>query len=144
LWNGKLSITADIYRKQSSGLLFLLPIDVVFGGNATSPVVNVGDVLNKGIDLLLGSKGNFGKGFTWEAQLTFDTYKNKIIHLNNINYFPVGYAIKNEVGYPMGQYYGYKIIGIFQNDAEVSKSPAQDGAAPGKFKYLDANGDVKH
>jgi TonB-linked SusC/RagA family outer membrane protein len=146
LWNGKLSITADLYRKQSSGLLFPLLNDVVLWGEAPAPIVNIGDVLNKGFDLLLGSKGNFGKGFTWEAQLTFDMYRNKIIHLNSYNYFTDNYnlqkvQVRNEVGYPVGQYYGYKITGIFQSDKEVAKSPAQDGAAPGKFKYLDANGD---
>jgi TonB-linked SusC/RagA family outer membrane protein len=146
LWDGKLSITADIYRKQSSGLLFPVPIDVVFGGDATSPIVNVGDVLNKGFDLLLGSKGNFGKDFTWEVQVTFDMYRNKIIHLNNYNYFTDNYnsqqvQVRNEVGHETGEYFGYKIIDLFQIPNDVAKSPKQDGAAPGKFKYLDANGD---
>src|SRR5262249_19507086 len=86
LWNGKLSITADLYRKQSSGLLFPIPIDVMLGADATSTIANVGDVLNKGIDLLVGSKGNIGKDFMWEAQLTFDMYRNKITHLDNTNY----------------------------------------------------------
>jgi hypothetical protein len=33
------------------------------------------------------------------------------------------------------------VIGLFNSDDEVSKSPTQDGAAPGRFKYKDVNGD---
>jgi len=143
-WNGKLSVTADWYKKESSGLLFpvgssLVSSDVVFIGDPDDePVENIGNVLNKGLDLLLGTKGDFAKNWQWDATLTFSVYKNKIAHLNAINYLQEG-IVRSEVGHSMGQYYGYKIIGIFQNQDEVLKSPSQDGAAPGKFKYFDAN-----
>ena len=41
----------------------------------------------------------------------------------------------------MSSFYGYKIIGFFEDSSDVAKSPVQDAAAPGRFKYLDANGD---
>ena len=116
-WNGKLSITADFYRKQSSGLLFPdVSADVIFGGiDPEPPVVNIGNVLNKGFDLLLGSRGSLSKDFGWDVTFTFDTYRNKIIHLyNDRNYFDDGHSVRNEVGYAIGQYYGYKVIGLFK------------------------------
>ena len=35
------------------------------------------------------------------------------------------------------------MIGLFKNDAEVTSSPTQTGAAPGRFKYEDVNADGK-
>lgn len=147
LWNGLLSITADVYQKKSKGLLFQLSLPDILG-SATRPNANVGNVENSGIDILLSSKGNFSKNTSWNTDITFTTYKNKIIKLNDIPYFDdvipfTGNVplVRNEVGHPMGSFYGYKIIGFFNDNADVSKSPVQQDAAAGRFKYLDANHD---
>ena len=141
LWNGKLSITADWYNKKSTGLLFPVSLPALLG-EATAPNVNVGDIKNTGIDIKLGSKGNFSKDWNWDLSVTFSHYNNKIVKLNDIPSFDDG-IVRNEVGYPIGSFYGYKIIGLFQDNADVAKSPVQDAAKPGRFKYLDANGDGK-
>ncbi len=136
LWNGLLSITADYYNKKSSGLLFQLSLPDILG-SATRPNANVGDVVNKGIDVLLDSKGKFSKNTSWDVGVTFTTYSNKILKLNEIPYFdtalPFFGQVRNEVGHPMGSFYGYKIIGFFQDSADVSKSPVQPDAKPGRF-----------
>jgi TonB-dependent starch-binding outer membrane protein SusC len=149
LWKGKLSITADWYDKRSTGLLFPLSLPEILG-YGTPPNTNVGEVENKGVNVTLGSKGNFSKNWGWNANVAITTYRNKVIKLNDIPYLddyrtytPFGPIVRNQVGYPQGSFFGYKIIGLFQNANDVSKSPAQDGAAPGNFKYLDANGDGK-
>ena len=41
----------------------------------------------------------------------------------------------------MGEFYGYNVIGLFQNTAEVDGAPVQDGAEAGFFRYEDVNGD---
>jgi len=46
-------------------------------------------------------------------------------------------------GHPVGAFYGYQIIGLFQSYDDVNKSAKQDGAAPGRFKYADVNHDGK-
>ncbi len=147
LWNGLLSVTADVYQKKSKGLLFQLSLPDILGG-ATRPNANVGDVENKGIDILLSSKGNFSKNTSWNADITFTTYKNQIIKLNDVPYFDDAIPftgnvslVRNEVGHAAGSFYGYKIIGFFKNSTDVSKSPVQQDAAPGRFKYRDANHD---
>ncbi|PWT76267.1 MAG: SusC/RagA family TonB-linked outer membrane protein [Bacteroidetes bacterium] len=139
LWNGKLSITADWYNKKSTGLLFPVLLPALLG-EATAPNVNAGDIKNSGIDIKLGSKGNFSKDWNWDLLVTFSHYDNRIVKLNNIPFFDDG-IVRNQVGYPIGSFFGYKIIGFFQNDADVAKSPVQEAAKPGRFKYLDANGD---
>jgi len=145
LWRGKLSITADWYNKKTEGLLFPVRLPDVLGG-ADPPNVNVGRIKNTGIDLLIGSKGKFSKSWNWDASIVFTKYNNKIVQLNELPFFSpvfqsnVGPIVRNEVGYPVGSFYGYKIIGIFSDAAEVSKAPVQNAAAPGRFRYLNADG----
>jgi hypothetical protein len=45
------------------------------------------------------------------------------------------------VGHPVSSFYGFKVVGIFKDVDEVAKAPQQQSAAPGRFRYLDADGD---
>jgi TonB-linked SusC/RagA family outer membrane protein len=140
-WNGKLSITADWFNKQSNGLLFPLALPDLLG-DAIRPTVNVGGISNKGIDLLVGSKGNFSRSARWDLQLTFTSYKSKVLKLNDIPYFDDYYGyVRNQVGYPVSSYFGYKIAGYFNDTSDVHKQAYQDGAAPGRFRYQNVNSD---
>ncbi len=138
LWNNKLSFSADYYIKKSTGLLFPLSLPYLLGG-ATAPYINVGDVENHGIDLLLGSKGNISRNLRYDVTATFTSYNNKIVKLNNGQDEFDSFIWRNQVGHPISSFYGYKIIGFFNSQADVDKSPKQDEAAPGRFKYLDAD-----
>ncbi|HMH33977.1 MAG TPA: SusC/RagA family TonB-linked outer membrane protein [Puia sp.] len=149
LWNGKLSVTADWYNKTSTGLLMPIPLPDYIQGDATPPNVNIGNIRNSGIDLMLGSKGKISRNWRWELLVTFSHYDNKIIKLNNLPYIDAnggqtadnGFLVRNEVGYPIGSFFGYKVIGLFKDNEDVAKSPTEKDAAPGRFKYLDANKD---
>ena len=141
----KLNITVDWYKKKAKGLLFPVTLPDVLGG-ATTPNINVGVLENKGFDILLGSKGNWSADWRWDASLTLTTYKNKILKLTDIPYFippfsQTGPFVRNQVGHATSSYYGYKVIGIFKDADEVSKAALQDKAAPGRFRFLDANND---
>ena len=52
----------------------------------------------------------------------------------------VGPMTRTEVGQPISFFYGRKVLGIFQTQAEVAAS-AQPDAAPGRFIYDDLNND---
>jgi TonB-dependent starch-binding outer membrane protein SusC len=140
LWGGKLSITADWYIKKSNGLLFQVTLPDILGG-AAPPFENVGSVQNKGVNLSLGSKGNFSANWKWNATVTLSGYRSKVLSLPDIPYFDTNVFTRNEVGYPIGSFYGLKIIGLFKDAADVAKSPAQQDAGPGRFKFQDVNGD---
>lgn len=53
------------------------------------------------------------------------------------------YSLLRRVGDPVTQYYGYKVAGIFQTQAEIDKSAKPVGLtlAPGDLKYVDVNHD---
>ncbi len=43
--------------------------------------------------------------------------------------------VRNEKGHSLSSFYGYQVLGLFQNDAEVANAPGQDGAEPGFFRF---------
>ena len=47
--------------------------------------------------------------------------------------------MRNQIGYSISSFWGYKVLGLFQSAAEVSGAPKQDGAGPGRFRFADLN-----
>ena len=77
----------------------------------------------------------------------FTTYSSTVLSIPNAGgYFTTGSTrigdfVRNQVGHPIGSFYGYQVIGYFADAADVTKSPTQADAAPGRFKFADTNGD---
>ena len=158
LFKGSTEIVFDWYKKSTKDLLYNPSGQAIAGAvAANNPAFrNVGSMENHGIDLLINNKVNVGPAVKLNTTLTFTTYKNKILAItddgqpffdfnspaNEANRIG-GNATRNFVGSPLNTYYGYKVIGLFQSAAEVTSSPTQAGAGPGRFKYQDTNGDNK-
>jgi TonB-linked SusC/RagA family outer membrane protein len=146
--NSKFSIKADWYQKKTKDLLYN-PTLPGTAGAATAPYINIAAMTNTGLDLELGYKDKWGDlGF--DGSIIATTSTNTIDKIaEGINYFDanggsrIGAFNRSMVGHSMGEFFGYKVIGLFQSASEVASSPTQDGAAPGLFKYLDANNDGK-
>jgi len=141
LFRNKFDFTVEWYKKKVSGLLYVAPIAAVYGG-ANPPYVNIGNIQNTGIDASATYHGNLGSGIKFDVTGTFTSYKNRIVTIPG-NYLDVSttdasnrlpYMSRAEVGHPVGAFFGYKILNIFQTDEEVSKAPTQDGAAAGRFR----------
>ena len=147
----KIDLTVDYYKKKVSGLLFDArgtSYDIVFTGGAGLPQVNIGDVQNSGIDGNITYHGAIKRDFKFDIGATFTSYKNEVKQLNGVQFF-YGPGIRNvtpnrtEVGYPAFQFYGYKVLGLFQTADEVAKAPTQNDAQVGVFRFADINGDNK-
>ena len=143
LFNNKFDISVEFYNKSIEGLLFGLPLPATVGG-ASRPTVNVGNVTNKGIDLTTNYRGKVSSDFSYDLGVVFTTYNSNITNIPG-EYFGAGGSrigdfARNQVGNPIGAFFGYDVVGIFQNAAEVAASPKQDAAAPGRFKYRDVDG----
>jgi TonB-linked SusC/RagA family outer membrane protein len=142
----KLSFSLEFYRKSINGLLFTEPLLATAGG-ATAPVINIGDIRNEGIDFTTRYQTNITKDLRFTLSANITTYKNTVINIPGPGYFDaapqqqLGDLVRNEEGHPVSSFFGYQVIGLFQSADDVSKSPTQDGAAPGRFKYKDVNGD---
>jgi TonB-dependent starch-binding outer membrane protein SusC len=86
--------------------------------------------------------------FNWNVDFNGSHYTNEIVRIDGEQDFfigPVGgrggTTVINQLGNPIGSFYGYQVDGIFQNQAEVDAHAQQDGAAPGRFRFRDVNGD---
>jgi TonB-linked SusC/RagA family outer membrane protein len=144
-FNGKLSFTGEYYDKRINGLLFSQPLPATAGG-AGSPVINIGNIRNKGFDFSVGYQDNILKDFGYRAALNLTSYKNDVVSVPDPGYFDTydsrfGTLIRNQEGSAVSSFFGYKVIGLFQSQDDVDHSPTQSGAAPGRFKYEDVNGD---
>ena len=149
-------IVFDWYQKKTEDLLYN-PAGQAIGGAvvANNPAFrNVGSMKNSGIDLMITNKVKISKNLKLNTALTFTTYNNEITKINGTQAFfdfnsPLNEAnrigsnaTRNFVGSSLNTYYGYKVIGLFQNAAEAT-AWNQAGAGPGRFKYADINGDKK-
>lgn len=148
-FNGRLDVIFDWWRKDTKDLLFTVPIPLTAGSNAAAPAVNIGEMLNRGLDLLVTTRGNFTSDLTYELTVTGSTLKNEIVSLapglNFITSVNPSYRgiqpIRNAVGQPLSSFFGYNTLGLFRNQEDVNSHAAQDGKAPGRFKFEDVNGD---
>jgi len=142
-----LDLDLEYYQKSISGLLFTLPLPSTVGG-ANAPTVNIGNVQNKGFDIAATYHSTIGNDFNFSIGTSITTYKNKITSIPAPGYFDTGGSrdnliVREQVGMPIGSFYGYQTKGIYQNAAQVASLPGYGGAAPGSFIYQDTNGDGK-
>ena len=141
----------DWYNKKTSDMLYPIPLPATGVGLGASPFVNVGDMSNKGIELTLAYHygKNDDKPFKFDIGVNFSKNVNKIVKLApGITKQPYGTfrtlqtSILQE-GQPFGSFYGYDILGIYQDAAEIAGSASYTGARVGGFKFRDVNGDNK-
>jgi len=141
--DNKLTFTAEYYKRITSDMLLSIQLPAISG--FTSSLGNVGKVENKGFEFAAGYKTKINEfGFWSNFNISFN--RNKILAIRGVNdeiWQGDLYSDYNvsKVGQPIGMIYGFKVLGIFQNQLEIDKSPKQDGAIPGVYKYADGNGD---
>jgi len=142
-----LDITAEWYKKAIGGLLFPAGAAATVGG-ASLPSVNIGDVQNKGLDISITYRDRLSKDFSFRIGTNITTYQSKITYEPSPGYFDFGYSrdldiVRNQVGHPIGAFYGYKVIGLYQSNTDAAKGATYSGAAAGSFIYQDVNKDGK-
>ncbi|MBW6501628.1 MAG: SusC/RagA family TonB-linked outer membrane protein, partial [Bacteroidales bacterium] len=154
LLKNKLTLAFDWYNKQTKDWLVNPSMLASYGTGA--PYINGGDVSNKGIEvgiLYTGGAGSFS--YTVDGSVAYNT--NKVTRINNnekIFHGPgnvLGQGTEElyraQVGYPIGYFWGYKTLGVFQNEAEVlnyrnsSDRIVMPAALPGDLIFDDTNDD---
>jgi hypothetical protein len=137
------------WKKDTKDLLLAVPVTATAGYQAAVPSVNIARMLNQGVDITLGSKGNITQGITFDLQVNGSFLHNEISELapglEYITTINPGFRgispIRNGIGQPISSFFGYKVAGLFQNTGEVTGAATQSGAAPGRFRYEDINND---
>ncbi len=156
----RLTITPEFYLNRSSHLL--LNSKVPMSSGFTTMMRNIGKTRNIGVDLTVTSVNIDKNDFTWTTNLNISHNKNEIAALSGEEYFleeaTFGYNQNThiiEVGKPVGQFYGFRTIGLYQvedfdYDAATGtytlkdEVPGRAGVQPGywKFEDVDEDGDI--
>src|SRR6185437_638901 len=146
---GHFDVTVDWFKKAVSGLIFQESLPNTAGGGA-APYVNFGNLQNVGIDGSITYHGQVNRDFKFDITGSFTHYASKVLSLPaGIQYYSytnygsnrIGAFNRLQPGHAIGEFYGYKVTGYFQDQNDINKSPTQTGASPGFFKYADINHD---
>lgn len=155
LFNNRFNVSLEYYNKKTTDMLYRIPVAYSVGVPDLNFSANLGEISNKGWDLMLQWRDNV-REFNYDVSFTVSQNKNEVEKLSNeLNpqlWFNTGYADANyltENGYPMGQMYGFVVEKIFQEQNEIDALNAKAeggyyqtaGTAPGDFKYTDLDGD---
>ncbi|MFD2885353.1 SusC/RagA family TonB-linked outer membrane protein [Chitinophaga cymbidii] len=141
LFRSRLSLIADLFKEYRTGIL-LRQMDMPYSSGFTSgniPYGNVGITRNKGVDLTLEYNHSFNEDYYigFRGNFTYNKNENVADGLP-----PWQYPWLNRTGHPISQRFGYIATGLFQDSAEITRSPVQAGdVRPGDIKYEDLNGD---
>lgn len=128
------------YKKNTKDLLAKVP-----GLSGTIPGIgNLGQIENKGVELSATWRDQIGDwGYNVGVNLT--TIKNKVKSLVQDGYSIIA-GDKSQsytmAGYPIGFFYGYKVDGVYQSQADIDASPKNTLATvtPGDLKFADVDG----
>ena len=105
-FKGRLGLQFSVYHQKITDLI--LPFNIAPSNGATSLVDNIGEMTNKGIELMLNGTPVKKGDFRWDASLLFNKNDNKITKLyKNAGFIGLDATGTQGVleGYPVGVYY---------------------------------------
>lgn len=174
LLQGDLNITADYFIRKTKDLLLYRQVRPSTGFKQV--YTNYGEIENKGFELSINYNKRLNKDWSINGTLTGSTLKNKIKKMGEPVYYTnsdssgegtgdgsntgavgsaAGYYWGNhsisQEGYAVGAFYGYRVEGVFKNQAEVDAANASTNGSnsgyyqnsktqPGDYKYKDLDG----
>nr|WP_320022812.1 SusC/RagA family TonB-linked outer membrane protein [uncultured Draconibacterium sp.] len=124
MFNSRLNGSIDVYKKKTKDLLYdyAVPVPPNMYGWTTA---NVGEMENKGIELMISGSPVKKGDFEWNTTLTLSHNANKLLSLSNDlyetdNFMEVGgvsdpisvatHAM--EIGEPLGDFWGLRSVGV--------------------------------
>ena len=116
-----------------------------YGPGGYPPIINAGDVRNRGLELEFGYASDVSKPMGVNFNFNFTYLENEVKSVpEGVDYIPgaafgVGgnIATRFEVGYPIGYFFGYETNGIFQNQDQIDNAEvSQQGAEVGDLIFV--------
>jgi TonB-linked SusC/RagA family outer membrane protein len=156
LIHNKLNAEVDWYNKQTQNAIFAIPILASLGTSGGTVIGNQATFQNQGLEFLVSWKDQIKKDWSYSISANAGFNTNKVLAVStgaNPIYQQTGttggsnWNTRTMLGRPMGEFYGFQVIGVFQSAADVASYKSASGniiqpnAKPGDFKYKDINGD---
>ncbi|OSZ81131.1 hypothetical protein CAP36_07805 [Chitinophagaceae bacterium IBVUCB2] len=142
LLKNRLSGSVDLYNRKTEDALVRIPIPAILGDPNNEYITNAASFTNKGVELSLDWSDNINKDWKYNIGGNIAFNKNKIDNLNGGQAISdggvggQGTTTKSDNGQPIGSFFLWDVVGIFQTAAEIAAS-AQPGAKPGDLIYRD-------
>lgn len=138
IFQDELYFTLDYYTSTTKDLL--LDVPVPYASGYASMLRNVGEVKNNGFEFAVSSRQKFNE-LEWNASLNFSTNKNEVIALGPDQNEIISGRNITRIGEPIGAFFGYNVLGVFKDQAEIDAYPHLSTTKPGSYKYEDVNKD---
>ncbi len=146
LWEDKLTLAADFFKKVSNDVLVRVPIPQS-GGSQRPPFVNAASIENKGVELALSYRSGV-KDFSYSITPNISIVRNNVVSIAGSEPILGGFGLsdgpltKTEQGRPIGSFFLWDMEGIFQTQEQIAASPFQSkDTRPGDIKFRDINND---
>lgn len=145
LFNNRINLTADYYRRVTKDMLLDAPIPWTSGLSTVTQ--NIGSLQNAGVELALNTQIIRSQNLNWSTDINFTVNKNKILQLgvNNDDIYPgpwfLGETNILRVGWPIGTFWGYIRDGVWET--KDAAEAAKYNLKPGDLKWKDLNNDGK-
>ncbi|SDJ83487.1 TonB-linked outer membrane protein, SusC/RagA family [Catalinimonas alkaloidigena] len=140
-WNQKLQGSFDYYTRVTRDILITPPVASA-AGEGVLRTLNGATVKNKGWEFALGYSDETSNGLRYTVSTNFSGFKDRITELpEEVRTGFAGNAEQDILGQSQFAIFGYRTDGLFQNQADVDAHATQVGAAPGRIRYKDLNGD---
>ncbi|MGV3639462.1 MAG: SusC/RagA family TonB-linked outer membrane protein [Adhaeribacter sp.] len=136
LFDNRLSLELDVYRKKTTDMLLSAPVPSSSG--FTTVTRNIGSMENRGVEFALNTVNVNAGDFGWNSTFNISVNKNKVLALTGGADIFQGPTIIRE-GEPVGSFFGYVHQGTW-GTAEESEA-ARYLKKPGDIKYQDVNQD---
>ncbi len=148
LLGGRLNVSADYFHKRTKDMLVEKPYIATIGEGGYC-WYNGGEMVNKGVEIVLNWRQAVNKDFSYEVGLNVTAMNNKVTNLMDDIYYTWGGGNgrdKSIVGQALGSWMGYKTDGVFRTQEEVDAYKAQykvnfGNPGVGRVRYVDTNGD---
>ncbi|HEY4110837.1 TonB-dependent receptor [Puia sp.] len=141
--NEALTGSFDWFNRNTSNILIQPPIAGAVG-EGQQQWLNGASIKNKGWEFVLSYQNTTTGKLHYTITGNVSHFANKITALpEDVRSAYPGDPNHSIIGHSQFSVFGYKASGIFQNAQEVSAHAIQPGAAPGRIRYDDLNGDGK-
>ena len=141
LWKNRVNVVFDAYYKKTSDLLLVVPMG--FANGVTTQMQNVGNVVNRGVELSVDATLLQRRKLLWTVSANAAYNKNEITDMGVTNDVILG-PEKQQIlrkGESLGAFYGLQFDGIVQQGEDVSQLPTVNGQTPrpGDLKFVDTD-----
>lgn len=144
--NDKFGLSLDYYDRTTESQLLNKDLPYTIG-YATSYRANIGSLSNKGLELAVNANFDLGK-LKWKISGNISGNRSKVLDLGGPQALAalqaqngVNNVYQVRVGQPLGNMYGFDVLGIFKTQADLDRYPKVAGDKIGNWIIKDYNGD---